>query len=61
MIVTGDVNTAYAEIDIAPPKENAKVSGFEGQSCVGRHSHGGDGVRPLPGEFDAGPVVRVAH
>jgi exodeoxyribonuclease-3 len=28
VIVTGDVNTAYAEIDIARPKENAKVSGF---------------------------------
>ena len=28
VIVTGDVNTAYAEIDIARPKENAKTSGF---------------------------------
>ena len=28
VIVTGDVNTAYAEIDIARPKENAKKSGF---------------------------------
>ena len=28
VIVAGDVNTAYAEIDIARPKENAKVSGF---------------------------------
>ena len=28
VIVTGDVNTAYAEIDIARPKENVKVSGF---------------------------------
>src|SRR5207237_309516 len=24
----GDVNTSYAEIDIARPKENAKISGF---------------------------------
>ena len=28
VIVVGDVNTAYAEIDIARPKENSKVSGF---------------------------------
>jgi len=28
VIVTGDVNTAYAEIDLARPKENAKHSGF---------------------------------
>lgn len=28
VIATGDVNTAYAEIDIARPKENAKKSGF---------------------------------
>ena len=28
VVVTGDVNTSYAEIDIARPKENAKVSGF---------------------------------
>jgi exodeoxyribonuclease-3 len=28
VIVTGDVNTAYAEIDLARPKENAKKSGF---------------------------------
>lgn len=28
VIVAGDVNTAYAEVDIARPKENAKVSGF---------------------------------
>jgi exodeoxyribonuclease III len=28
VIVTGDVNTAYAEIDLARPKENAKTSGF---------------------------------
>ena len=28
VIVAGDVNTAYAETDIARPKENAKVSGF---------------------------------
>jgi len=28
VVVTGDVNTSYAEIDIARPKENAKISGF---------------------------------
>lgn len=28
VVVTGDVNTAYAEIDLARPKENGKKSGF---------------------------------
>jgi exodeoxyribonuclease-3 len=28
VIVTGDFNTAYAEIDLARPKENARTSGF---------------------------------
>jgi len=28
LIVCGDVNTAHTEIDLARPKENAKVSGF---------------------------------
>jgi exodeoxyribonuclease-3 len=28
VIVAGDVNTAFAEIDLARPKENAKTSGF---------------------------------
>ena len=28
VIVAGDVNTAYAEIDIARPRENVKTSGF---------------------------------
>jgi exodeoxyribonuclease-3 len=28
VVVTGDVNTAYAAIDLARPKENAKTSGF---------------------------------
>jgi exodeoxyribonuclease III len=28
VIVAGDVNTAYAEIDLARPRENSKVSGF---------------------------------
>ena len=28
VIVTGDVNTAFAEIDLARPKENGKKSGF---------------------------------
>lgn len=28
VVVAGDVNTAYAEIDLARPRENAKTSGF---------------------------------
>ncbi len=28
MIVTGDFNTAFAEIDLARPKENVNTSGF---------------------------------
>jgi exodeoxyribonuclease-3 len=28
VVVTGDVNTAFAEIDLARPKENSKTSGF---------------------------------
>ena len=28
VVITGDVNTAYAEIDLARPKENVKKSGF---------------------------------
>jgi exodeoxyribonuclease-3 len=28
LVVTGDTNTAYAEIDLARPKENRKTSGF---------------------------------
>ncbi len=28
VVITGDVNTAYAEIDLARPKENVKQSGF---------------------------------
>jgi exodeoxyribonuclease III len=28
VIVTGDVNTAHKEIDLARPKENSKISGF---------------------------------
>lgn len=28
VVVTGDVNTAYTEIDLARPKENSKTSGF---------------------------------
>jgi exodeoxyribonuclease-3 len=28
VVATGDVNTAYAEIDLARPKENVKQSGF---------------------------------
>jgi len=35
VIVTGDVNTAYAEIDLARPKENAKTSGFMPEERAG--------------------------
>lgn len=37
VVVTGDVNTAFAEIDLARPKENAKTSGFllEERSALG--------------------------
>jgi exodeoxyribonuclease-3 len=37
VVVTGDVNTAYAEIDLARPKENSKTSGFlpEERSALG--------------------------
>jgi exodeoxyribonuclease-3 len=28
VVVTGDVNTAYAEMDLARPRENARTSGF---------------------------------
>jgi exodeoxyribonuclease-3 len=35
VIVTGDFNTAYAEIDLARPKENAKHSGFMPEERIG--------------------------
>jgi exodeoxyribonuclease-3 len=37
VVVTGDVNTAFAEIDLARPKDNAKTSGFlpEERSALG--------------------------
>ena len=37
VIVVGDVNTAYAEIDLARPRENVRVSGFlpEERSAMG--------------------------
>jgi exodeoxyribonuclease-3 len=37
VIVTGDINTAFAEIDLARPKENGKKSGFlpEERAAVG--------------------------
>jgi exodeoxyribonuclease-3 len=34
VIATGDVNTAYAEIDLARPKENSKKSGFLAEERV---------------------------
>ncbi|MBC8074434.1 MAG: exodeoxyribonuclease III [Chloroflexales bacterium] len=43
VIVAGDVNTAYAPIDIARPKENAKVSGFmpEERAAMGKFYQAG--------------------
>ncbi|MCC7362163.1 MAG: exodeoxyribonuclease III [Anaerolineales bacterium] len=35
VVVTGDFNTAYAEIDLARPKENAKTSGFMASERAG--------------------------
>ena len=35
VIVTGDVNTAFAEIDLARPKENEKKSGFMPEERAG--------------------------
>jgi exodeoxyribonuclease-3 len=35
VIATGDVNTAFAEIDLARPKENAKTSGFMPEERAG--------------------------
>jgi exodeoxyribonuclease III len=35
VVVAGDVNTAYAEIDIARPRENAKTSGFMPEERAG--------------------------
>jgi exodeoxyribonuclease-3 len=39
LVVTGDFNTAYAEIDIARPKENQKTSGFlpEERAALGEY------------------------
>ncbi len=38
VVVVGDVNTAYAEIDLARPRENAKISGFmpEERAALGK-------------------------
>src|SRR5258706_911326 len=35
VVVVGDVNTAYAEIDLARPRENAKASGFMPEERAG--------------------------
>jgi exodeoxyribonuclease-3 len=35
VIVAGDVNTAYTEIDLARPRENAKTSGFMPEERAG--------------------------
>ena len=37
VIVAGDVNTAYAEIDLARPRENARQSGFLPEERAGVH------------------------
>jgi exodeoxyribonuclease-3 len=43
VVVTGDVNTAYTEIDLARPKENSKKSGFlpEERLAMGEFFHAG--------------------
>ena len=43
LVVTGDFNTAYAEIDIARPKENRKTSGFmpEERASLGEYFEAG--------------------
>lgn len=35
VIIAGDVNTAYAEIDLARPRENVKISGFMPEERAG--------------------------
>lgn len=43
VIVVGDVNTAYAEIDLTRPRENAKTSGFlpEERAAMGKFFEAG--------------------
>jgi len=43
VVVVGDVNTSYAEIDLARPKENAKQSGFmpEERAALGKFFQAG--------------------
>jgi len=43
IVVTGDFNTAFAEIDIARPKENRKTSGFmpEERAALGEYFEAG--------------------
>lgn len=50
VVVVGDVNTAYAEIDLARPKENVKHSGFmpEERAALGEF-------------FDAGLIDTFRH
>ena len=50
VIVTGDFNTAYAEIDLARPKQNVKTSGFmpEERAALGEF-------------FDAGLIDTFRH
>jgi exodeoxyribonuclease-3 len=51
IVLTGDFNTAYAEIDLARPKENKKTSGFmpEERAMLGRYFDAGlvDSFRTL--------------
>ena len=44
VVVAGDVNTAYAEIDLARPKENAKRSGFLPEERAGLGEFFGAGL-----------------
>jgi exodeoxyribonuclease-3 len=43
VVATGDVNTSYAEIDLARPRENSKTSGFlpEEREALGRFFEAG--------------------
>jgi exodeoxyribonuclease III len=50
VVVAGDVNTAYAEIDLSRPRENAKTSGFMPEERAG-----------LGEFFDAGLVDTFRH
>lgn len=55
LVVCGDVNTAHTEIDLARPKENAKISGFLPQERVWIDELIGAGFLDTFREFEKGP------